>query len=181
MRLRPYKSCDAETIAKWVQDETVFRKWGGERFGAFPITAQMIDDKYRKNNGDCVEPDNFYPWVAIDDDNAVIGHFIMRYTGGNSKQLRFGWVIVDDSARGKGYGKQMLLLGLQYAFDILGAERITIGVFVNNESAHWCYKKAGFTDRETVASEPWNVIEMEMSKETYSKFQQTDTHCGGGL
>lgn len=181
MRLRPYKSCDAETIAKWVQDEAVFRKWGGERFGAFPITAQMIDDKYRKNNGDCIEPDNFYPWVATDDDNAVVGHFIMRYTGGNSKQLRFGWVIVDDSARGKGYGKQMLLLGLQYAFDFLGAERITIGVFENNESAHWCYQKAGFTDRETVASEPWNVIEMEMSKETYSKFQQTDTHCGGGL
>ena len=167
MRLRPYKSCDADAIAKWIKDENVFRLWGGERFGRFPIDAQTIDDKYCKNNGDCAEADNFYPWVAFDEDNNVVGHFIMRYTGGDVRQLRFGWVIVDDAARGKGYGKQMLLLGVKYAFEILGAERITIGVFENNDSAHWCYRKVGFADRETVASELWNIVEMEMRREDY--------------
>lgn len=167
MILRPYKRCDAKIIEKWIKDKDVFRKWGGERFGEFPIDARVIDEKYSKYNGDCPEEDNFYPWIATDEADNVVGHFIMRYTNGENRQLRFGWVIVDDAMRGKGYGKQMLTLGLKYAFNFLGADRITIGVFENNESAHWCYKKAGFTDIEIVKNEPWNVIEMEILKEDY--------------
>ena len=118
IRLRPYKSCDSKVIVKWLNDEDVFIKWGGERFGKYPISADIIDDKYTKANGDCKEPDNFYPWTAINEDNKVVGHFIMRYTGRDNKQLRFGWVVVDNTLRGKGYGKQMLMKGLKYAFDI---------------------------------------------------------------
>ena len=168
MRLRPYKCCDAEIIAKWVQNEDVFHKWGGDRFGRYPIDAGMIDEKYSRNNGDCTEPDNFYPWVVVDDDNTVVGHFIMRYTGGDPKQLRFGWVIIDESVRGRGYGKQMLTLGVKYAFEILGAVKITIGVFENNDLAHRCYRKVGFTDSHVMESEPWNVVEMEITKEYYN-------------
>ena len=82
LKLRPYKSCDAQIIAKWVQDKDVFTVWGGERFGYYPITAEIIDKKYRKDNGDCIEPDNFYPWTAFDD-NGIVGHFIMRYINGD--------------------------------------------------------------------------------------------------
>ncbi len=46
LRLRPYKSCDSQKIADWIKDESVFQKWGGERFGAFPINANIIDDRY---------------------------------------------------------------------------------------------------------------------------------------
>ena len=44
IRLRPYKSCDSKIIEKWVQDKEVFMKWGGDRFGEFPVSAQIIDD-----------------------------------------------------------------------------------------------------------------------------------------
>ena len=87
-------------------------RWGGERFGEFPISAQIIDEKYSLNNGDCAEEDNFYPWTAFDDENRVVGHFIMRYLNGDNRLLRFGWVIVDDSRRGKGYGTEMLQKGM---------------------------------------------------------------------
>ena len=102
--------------------------------------------------------------LLFDDENRVVGHFIMRYLHGDNKLLRFGWVIVDDARRGKGYGTGMLQKGLQYAFDILGADRVTIGVFENNESAHRCYRKVGFADQEIVCAEPWNIIEMEMER-----------------
>ena len=65
----------------------------------------------------------------------------MRYIHGNNKVLRFGWVIVDDSIRGKGYGTSMLRTGLYYAFNILGVHTVTIGVFEHNDIAHSCYKK----------------------------------------
>lgn len=167
MRLRPYKSCDAELICSWVKDEDIFLKWSAGRFGAYPIDAKTINEKYLINNGDCDEPDNFYPWTAVDDEGKPVGSFIMRYTGGDRRQLRFGFVILDDTNRGKGYGKQMLELGFKYAFEMLGADRITIGVFENNEPAHWCYKKVGFVDKEVVMAESWNIVEMEILRQDW--------------
>ena len=61
----------------------------------------------------------------------------------------------------------MLKLGLKYAFEILQVDKVTLGVFENNEIAHNCYKRAGFVDREVVEKEPWNIIEMEILKENY--------------
>ncbi|MBO2515763.1 MAG: GNAT family N-acetyltransferase [Clostridiales bacterium] len=167
LRLRPYKPCDAERIAEWVQDEDVFHRWGGDYIGSYPLPAEAIDDTYRNKNGNCDEADNFYPWTAVDEDNRPVGSFIMRYTGGDPRQLRFGWVVVDDAIRGKGYGRQMLELGLKYAFELLGAERITIGVFEGNEGALRCYRKTGFTGTGIVKKEPRNVIEMEMLKKDF--------------
>lgn len=46
MRLRPYKSCDAEKIVSWINNEEVFLKWGGDRFGTYPVNAETIDNKY---------------------------------------------------------------------------------------------------------------------------------------
>ena len=173
LRLRPYKSCDSEHIIHWLKDEEVFKKWGGERFGSFPVSADTIDNKYRFNNGDCVEPDNFYPWTAFDE-NGIVGHFIMRYIHGDTGILRFGWVIVDDTIRGKGYGKQMLTAGLRYAFDILGVEKVTIGVFENNIPAYKCYKAVGFheitmeeDEFEEIDGEKWKIIELEVTKDSY--------------
>ncbi|MCR5619736.1 MAG: GNAT family N-acetyltransferase [Lachnospiraceae bacterium] len=167
IRLRPYKSSDSELIAKWVSSEDAFLKWGGLLFGSFPINAEIIDKKYMEKNGDCTEPDNFYPWMALDDEDRVIGHFIMRYIGGDKRVLRFGWVVVDDTIRGKGYGSEMLRTGLKFAFEVFGAEVVTIGVYENNDLAHNCYKKIGFTDKEVVEKDPFNVIEMELKKEAY--------------
>lgn len=168
LKLRPYKSCDAQAIAKWVQNKDVFTVWGGERFGDYPITAEIIDKKYREDNGDCAEQDNFYPWTAFDE-NGVVGHFIMRYINGDKNVIRFGWVVVDSTVRGKGYGTQMLRLGIKYAFEILGAEKVTIGVFENNTPAHTCYKKVGFADVDVVKDGRWNIIEMEINKNQVRK------------
>lgn len=166
LRLRQYKRCDSEKIAKWLEDENVYFKWGGKMMGDYPLPAAAIDETYRAKNGFC-EEDNFYPWVALDDNDNVVGHFIMRYLNGNRRLLRFGWVIVDDSIRGRGYGTEMLRLGLKYAFGIFGAEKITIGVFEKNDIAANCYRKLGFKEVETVPGDPWNVIEMELLREDW--------------
>lgn len=166
LRLRQYKPCDAEKIVSWIKDEEALRKWSSDRFGDFPITSEDINDKYIKNNGDCKAEDNFYPMVAFDE-SGVVGHLILRYTDAEKKVIRFGFVIVDDTKRGKGYGKQMLLLASKYVFEIFGAEKITLGVFDNNEPAYFCYKAAGFkeTGEEMFCElfgKQWRIVEMEM-------------------
>lgn len=66
LRLRPYKPCDADTILGWIKDEDAFRKWSTDRYPHYPITADDMNYKYMDCNGDCAEPDNFYPMTAFD-------------------------------------------------------------------------------------------------------------------
>ncbi len=166
LRLRPYKSCDAKTIISWIKDEISLRKWSSDRYESFPITEDDMNRKYMDCNGDCIDRDNFYPMTAFDD-SGIVGHLIMRFTDEEKQTLRFGFVIVDDSKRGKGYGKEMLLLATKYAFEILKAQKVTLGVFENNSSAWYCYKSAGFKDVSSesevyydVSGEKWKCIEM---------------------
>lgn len=50
-----------------------------------------------------------------------------------------------------------------------GANKVSLGVFENNESAYYCYKAIGFEDvsqdeieKYTVMGEEWNCLELEM-------------------
>ncbi len=171
LRLRPYKPSDAQQIVSWIKDERAFHKWCSDRFGAYPITAEDINYKYLDCNGDCEEPDNFYPMTLVDECGPV-GHLILRYTDKSKSTIRFGFVIVDDSRRGKGYGKKMLQMAIRYAFDMLKAEKITLGVFENNPPAYFCYKAAGFREPSTektfmieLLGEQWKCIELEVMRE----------------
>ena len=177
LRLRQYKGCDAETIVTWCKDEISFRKWCSDRWPHFPITAEDMNEKYFGNNGDCPDADNFYPMTALDG-NEVVGHLILRYTDKERKVLRFGFVIVDDTKRGKGYGKKMLTLALKLSFDIMGAEKVTLGVFDNNAPAYHCYKSASFTETGECYSiellgDEWKCIEMELKRKDYYDRQNT--------
>ena len=173
MYLRPYKRSDAETILSWCKDEETFRKWTADRYESYPITAEDMNYKYFDCNGDCEESDNFYPMTACDE-RGPVGHFILRYVGGKKDVLRIGFVILDDTKRGKGYGKQMVRLGIQYAFEIMGASKVTIGVFENNLPAFYCYKAAGFWKMEETQpqmckflGETWKIVEFAIDRERY--------------
>ena len=173
LRLRTYKTCDAKTIISWCKDEESFRKWTSDRYDSFPITEDDMNRKYVDFNGDCTESDNFYPMTAFDE-SGVVGHLIMRFVDAEKTTLRLGFVIVDDSKRGKGYGKEMLKLSLKYAFDILRVKKVNLGVFENNLPAYYCYKAAGFKDVEMdekesceICGEMCNVLELELAVEDY--------------
>lgn len=171
LKLRPYKPRDAEVIVTWIKDERALRKWSSDRYGEYPITAEDINYKYLECNGDCEEADNFYPMTAADE-NGPVGHLILRYTNAEKTTIRLGFIIVDDRKRGMGYGKRMIQMAIHYAFDMLKAEKITLGVFDNNSAAYDCYKAAGFQEipmeQELVfetLGEKWNCIELEINKE----------------
>ena len=151
MKFRPYKSADAQSILSWVKDEETFRRWVTDRYPRYPITAAEMNEKYLGCNGDCPEPDNFYPMTACDE-TGLLGHMILRYTDEQKETIRFGYVIVDDSRRGAGIGRQMLGMAVEYATHFLKAKKITIGVLENNPGALRCYLAVGF--REAQQAEP---------------------------
>lgn len=115
--------------------------------------------------------DELYKLTAVDEDK-IIGHLTIRFIDDARKVARLGFVIVDDTKRGKGYGKQLVSSALQYAFNILKADKVTLCVFENNTLAVLCYLSCGFkiVEKEIIESyqcmsEIWNYIEMEWDKQ----------------
>ena len=146
LRIRPYKSADAETILSWCQDERAFYQWTAGVMGDYPITAKEFG---------FIE--NLMAFTAFDE-NGIPGFFTMRNPSESLEELRFGFVIVNPDKRGKGYGKAMLGLGLKYAFDIYGAKKVSLGVFENNLPAYHCYKAVGFEDVVLDTAETYSVL-----------------------
>ena len=160
MELRPYKRENAETILSWCAEERAFYKWTAGVMGNYPITAvefQFVE--------------KVTAFCAYDGEEPV-GFFTLRYPHESKEELRFGFVIVNPEKRGMGYGREMLRLGLEYAFSQPGVKIASLGVFENNMSARRCYQAAGFQDTGKVhfvkfptISEEWKCLELEIGSE----------------
>ena len=163
MILRNYKKEDAHVIVGWLQSEEELYKWSADRFNKYPLSGEDINENYAPQ----LETGRFIPLTAVNDDGEICGHFIIRYPkDDDDSSVRFGFVIIDPTLRGKGYGKELLRLGIEYVKDNLKAARIDLGVFENNESARRCYEAAGFTEyakRECrMPIGIWNCADMEI-------------------
>ena len=159
MTLRPFTIDDAPIILSWIKDLSAFRKWSADRYPAYPPKTEDMVAQYAA--------ENIFPFTAIDNDGNIVGHIMLRYPDSSKTVIRFGFIIIDDNLRGKGYGKQMLQLAIQKAQQEFGAKKITLGVFDNNPSAFHCYESVSFkvigTDSYLIDGEEWTGKEMEMS------------------
>lgn len=157
IRIRPYMNQDEAKILTWCDSEDTFFKWTFGLLGEYPLTAE----KFRKTG-------EYMQFTAVDGDEPV-GYYIARNPHGNLEELRFGYGIVRPDRRNQGIGKAMLSQGLIYAFEIYGADRVTLGVYEKNENAIACYRSIGF--RETgvletyqIDGKEYRVYEMECRK-----------------
>lgn len=158
LRLRPYKDSDAAAILSWCKDEVAYYNWCAGILGDFPATEAAFNENVHKLMG----------FTALEDDR-VAGFFSIRIPGEDKGIVRFGFVTVDSELRGKGYGKEMLRLGLTYAFDVYRAKKVTLGVIEDNLPAYKAYKAVGFTEEGTVETfhnlgREWRCVEMEIAK-----------------
>ena len=173
MDLRLFTISDAPTIFSWIKDKTAFRKWSADRYPVFPPEPEDMAAQYAA--------DNIFPFTAVDSEGNIVGHIMLRYPEPSKAVIRFGFVILDDRLRGKGYGKQMLQLAILKAKQDFGAQKITLGVFDNNPSALHCYESVGFvvtgTDTYVIDGEEWSGKEMELVL-NMNKEQRFCQSCG---
>ena len=163
MKLREFKQEDAKIIAGWLRTEEELYRWSADRFNKYPLSGEDINESYTPQ----IESGRFFPLTLVDDNGDVLGHFIIRYPReDDERSVRFGFVIVDPSLSGKGYGKEMLRLGIEYAREKLHASRIDLGVFECNEAAKRCYEAIGFREYARRECEmpigTWTCIDMEI-------------------
>jgi len=158
MLLRRWFKSDAPTILGWIKDKSEFRKWSADRYPNYPATTEDMAGQYAASN--------IHPLTAEDEKGNIIGHIMIRIPNAAQPQkVRLGFIIVDDTLRGKGYGRQLILQTIEYAKQNLNATHISLGVFINNPSALHCYESVGFKEigKESypIDGELWEGIEME--------------------
>jgi RimJ/RimL family protein N-acetyltransferase len=175
LKLRGFEPSDAEIIVQWIGCEREFRMWCADQYDHFPIKAEDMVTMYEKRG----KTGTFFPMTVVDENDDAAGHLILRYADEFREVVRFGFIIIDDSLRGRGIGREMLRLAKEYAVSVLGAKWLTLGVFANNLSALKCYRSVGFHEagREVeefeIFDEKWKCIEM-----LYDVSEQT-TKCEG--
>lgn len=165
MQLRKFRASDSATICSWIKDEKALYQWSADRINTFPLQPDFLANYYSAR----IECDCIIPLCACDENDLPIGHLFVRYPDCDDKSVvRFGFIIVDNNVRGQGYGRKTMQLAIDYARKVLEAKRITLAVFVNNESAKHCYEAAGFREVgqksmcKTNIGE-WESIEMELA------------------
>lgn len=163
LKLRPYRSEDAQTIVRWIEDEATMRKLAANLYDTFPLTAEAMNLQYERYK----TTHNMIALTAEDEQGAVRGHFVYLFRPEDPSTARLCFVITDSSRRGQGIGTEMVRLAVANAFENLGAARVTLCVFANNPAAHQCYRTVGFRELEPVRQVPimgesWECIDMAL-------------------
>ena len=159
MIIRTFKKEDAPISLGWIKNKTDLRKWSADRYRDYPATPDEMAQLYA--------PDNMTPLTAEDENGNVIAHIAIRIPDiANHKAVKLGFIIVDDSLRGKGYGKELIRQTIEYARKNLNATSISLGVFKNNPPALHCYESIGFKkighEAYSIDGDTWDCIEMEL-------------------
>lgn len=163
LSLRPYQPSDAAVITSWLKSEYLMRQWCADRYEHYPVTPEDMNTYHERNiDGQRSRA------LTMMDDNEVVGYITLRTPANDLTEQRLGFVIVDDLKRGRSLGKALVSMAVKYAFEKLGATKVSLGVFENNPSAIHCYEAAGFhrvsrpeTEIYQCLCETWNCIEME--------------------
>ena len=143
INLGPLRENDIDILADWYENPDFLRFY--DFHPALPKTkAQLI--KIYEGNGD----KTFVPMaVRLNTSGEFIG---LIEIDGISVSNRFAWISIgfgDESARGKGYGREAMNLAIEFAFMELNLERLQLNVISYNTSAIALYEKIGFKKEGT--------------------------------
>ena len=147
LRLRPYKPSDAGHLMRWLLDERTVELWRADRF-SWPLTEEQLTAYYDDFTADTAAA----AFTALDGEGKPAGHFSFRNIDWEENRAHMGFIIVDPESRGKGYGRQMVHLALQYARLCLGLDFVTLGIYDCNEPARRCYEPEGFVRAERLGN-----------------------------
>ena len=99
-------------------------QWCADRYEHYPVTPEDMNsyyERYIKGQDSCA--------LTMIDGDEIVGYITLRTPADDTTEQRLGFVIVDDSKRGRGYGKKLVTMAVKYAFEELGATKVSLGVF----------------------------------------------------
>ncbi|NGP57406.1 GNAT family N-acetyltransferase [Paenibacillus thiaminolyticus] len=170
--LQYFVPSDFQQLISWSGDDAFLLQWAGPEF-KYPLTEDQLLE-YIKGAND-VERSHRLIYKAIETEtNQTVGHISIGRIERYNRSARIGKVLIGNkSSRGKGYGTQIMQQALRIGFEELQLHRISLGVFVFNESARRCYEKLGFVqegvtrDARRYQDSYWSLIEMSILEDEW--------------
>jgi RimJ/RimL family protein N-acetyltransferase len=102
------------------------------------LTPPEVDRWY----GDLAER---YSWV-IEFEGRCVGMARLHHVDVAARNARFAIGLFRSEHRGRGFGQEATRLVLDYAFGLLGLERVQLRVLDFNRQAITCYRRCGFVE-----------------------------------
>jgi sialic acid synthase SpsE/RimJ/RimL family protein N-acetyltransferase len=136
VKLRPHAAEDAERIVAWRNRPDVH----GQMFAAHPPTRAEHDAWFAKleRRTDRLE-------LVILDQGRPVGTIALAAIDLGARTAEYGILIGESEARGRGVAQAASQLLLDFAFGVLGLERVSLGLFADNLAARKLYERLGFT------------------------------------
>lgn len=166
IRLRPYKKEDDNLLLGWFSDANSFEKWSVGRF-PYPLTIEAL----HQFNNEMEQDQNAFRLAATNEEGVLIGHIAFKHIDYKENFAYLGYIVLDPALRNQGLGHEMVSQAVKYAIQILGVDRVTLGVFSNNESAAHCYDAVGFHLEDikkgyhTFEGESWDLYQLGIQKD----------------
>ncbi len=137
--LRTIELGDTDNIVKWRNVDSV-KKY---LYTQDELTAEQHIAYYERcvKSGKCAQ---FIISVRDDERYKDIGTVFIKNIDHKNHSGEYGIFIGEESARGRGYGKEATKLILRYAFGELKLHRIFLTVMCDNLQAISAYEKSGF-------------------------------------
>lgn len=124
------------TYVNWLNDPEVYKylETGGNY--TLDLLKSYIEEQYAKE---------IYFWaIHLKDSNKHIGNIKIDPINLEANSGEYGILMGDRSNWGKGYAKEASLRIIEYCFNELKLNKITLGVVEDNSNAVFLYKKIGF-------------------------------------
>ncbi|UQZ34421.1 GNAT family N-acetyltransferase [Paenibacillus sp. PK3_47] len=136
--LRPLNGEDAELYYHMFYDAETRRLTGTQKHITKEGIVRYID---RKADDDS----SVLLLIALRENDEAIGDIAIQDMDRNNRTANIRIAIGDSRHQGQGYGREALLLMLDYGFGILNLHRIELEVFSYNKRAMHVYESIGFT------------------------------------
>ena len=111
-------------------------------------------------------------------DNKLIGEMVLEVVNWSGRDAFVGLSIGDRANWGQGYGTEMMVLILRYAFMEVNLRRVSLAVFEYNPRAIRTYEKAGFRPEGRVRGllnregKRWDMLLMGVLREEWLQVNQ---------
>lgn len=164
IKLEKFRREHYADLISWVDSEETLMLFGGPSF-KFPLDEKQLDDSLSDTNRIAFR-------VVKVDNHEPIGHCEIHLSHQSAKLARI--LIGVPAERGKGLGKEIIALLLDFVFNKLHKEKAELNVFDQNMAAIHIYEKAGFVRdpdirlERKVKGQTWIASNMTISRERYN-------------
>jgi len=169
IRLDKFRRDNYGDLIAWIDTEETLMQFAGPLF-KFPLTSMQLDNSLSDNK-------RFAFRIVNNQTNLPIGHSEVYLSENTAKLGRI--LIGDKEQRGKGLGKEIVRMLLEFVFSKTDKEIVELNVFDWNIGAIKCYEKVGFAINphqkleRKVKDQTWIAVNMTIDKFSYQSINKT--------